>query len=100
MKARVNVRRLSNAERRDLSRQMVDAAFPAVMAAVLYVLHLRRWHKDRIVKLYDDVCALLAVPIGLRGKCLDDRQVEEYLARVYGIDWDKIRQSVQIETGE
>lgn len=42
MKARVNVRRLSNAEKRDLSRQMADAAFPAVMAAVLYVLHLRR----------------------------------------------------------
>lgn len=52
------------------------------------------------MKLYDDVCALLAVPIGLRGKYLDDRQVEEYLARVYGIEWDKIRQSVQIETGE
>lgn len=100
MKARVNVKRLSGAENRNLSRQMVDAAFPAVMAAVLYVLHLRRWHKDRIVKLYDDVCALLAVPIGLRGRYLDDRQTEEYLSRQYGIDWDKIRKSVQIESGE
>lgn len=99
MKARYadKVKRLSKYESAQVSRQAVNSAFPAVMAAVLYVLYKRGWHRYRLIKLYDDVCALLAMPPMIHGKSLDDRQVEAYLAEKLGIDWNKIRNAVQIE---
>ena len=95
MKARLNVKRLSAKECEALSRECIDNAFPAVMAAVLYVLYKRGWHKDKLIKLYDDVCDLLAMP-PIFGKHLDDREVERFLEDKIGIDWDKIRKVVQI----
>ena len=96
MKARYEVRRLSQAECRQISRQAADSAFPAVMAAVLFVLYrYRHWHKADCVKLYDDVCALLSMPPTASGS-LDDEQVCTYLEKQLGIDFDKIRKAVQI----
>jgi len=100
MKARYKVKRLTHKECDSLTRQAIDNAFPAVMGAVLYVLYkYRHWHKDKCLKLYDDVCALLTMP-PVFGKYLDDRQIEEYLSTQIGIDWDKIRNAVQIEVRE
>ncbi|MBQ5317018.1 MAG: hypothetical protein J6I96_05640 [Oscillospiraceae bacterium] len=91
------VTRLSKMESRQVSRQAADSAFPAAMGAVLYVLYkYRRWHRDRCVKLYDDVCALLSMPGTVQGS-LDDRQVCAYLESRLGIDWEKIKKCVQIE---
>lgn len=89
------VKRLSKKEGAAVSRQAVDSAFPAVMAAVIFVLYKRGWHKDRLLKLYDDVCAFLAMP-AVFGKHLDDRQIEDYLEKKIGIDWNKIRKCIQI----
>jgi hypothetical protein len=89
------VKRLSKKEGAAVSRQAADSAFPAVMAAVLFVLYKRGWHKDRLLKLYDDVCAFLAMP-AVFGKHLDDRQIEDYLEKKIGIDWSKIRKCIQI----
>ena len=90
------VKRLSKAESMAISRTAADSAFPAIMAAVLFVLYKRGWHKDRLIKLYDDVCALLTMP-SIFGQYLDDRQIEEYLTKQVGIDWDKIRSAIRIE---
>lgn len=98
MKARYNVKRLTSKECLNLSKQATDNAFPAIMAAVLFVLYKRGWHKDKCVKLYDDVCALLSMP-PVFGKHLDDRQIEAYLEDKLGIDWNKIRNSVEIAEG-
>lgn len=89
------VKRLSKKEGAAVSRQAANSAFPAIMAAVLYVLYKRGWHKDRLSKLYDDVCALLAMP-SIFGKHLDDVQIEKYLTDKIGIDWNKIRECIQI----
>ena len=97
MKARWEVRRLSKAESLYLSRQASDTAFPAVTAAVLFVLYrYRHWHKADCVKLYEDVCALLSMPPTTSGS-LDDEQVCSYLEKQLGIDFDKIRKAVKIE---
>ena len=91
------VKRLSRAECAVLSREAADHAFPAIMAAVLFVLYKHRhWHKDKLVKLYDDVCDLLVMP-SVFGQYLDDRQIEQYLADKLGINWDKIRNCIRIE---
>ena len=96
MRARYEVKRLSNAENIALSRQAADSAFPAVMAAVLYVLYkYRRWHKDRCVKLYKDVVALLNMPC-VMGHYLTDEDIEKYLEQKLGIDFDEIRKAVHI----
>ena len=97
MKARYEVRRLSKAESDQITRQAVDNAFPAVMAAVLFVLYkYRHWHKDKCVKLYNDVCDMLSMPETVAGS-MDDREVEAYLSERIGIDWQDIRDAVQIE---
>lgn len=96
MRARWEVRRLSSAECDYLSRQAADTAFPAVAAAVLLVLYKRGWHKDRLLQLYDDVCAFLALP-AVGGKKLTNEDVQEYLEKQIGIDWGKIRKSIRIE---
>lgn len=95
MKARWEIRRLSAAECDNLSRQAADTAFPAVVAAVLYVLYRRGWHKDKLLKLYDDVCAFLTFPV-IFGKELSNEDVQEYLEKRIGIDWNKIRKSIRI----
>lgn len=89
------VKRLSKKEGDAISRQAANSAFPAIMAAVLFVLYKRGWHKDRLLKLYDDVCAFLAMP-PVFGKHLDDRQIEDFLEKRIGINWDKIRNCIQI----
>ena len=98
MKARYGnaIKRLSKMENIAISRQAADSAFPAVMAAVLYVLYKRGWHKDRLLKLYDDVCVFLALPPLLYGKVFNDIEIEKYLEDALGIDWSKIRKSIQI----
>lgn len=96
MKARVNVKRLTRKECLALSKQAADNAFPALMAAVLYVLYIRGWHKKDLVKLYDDVCALLAMP-PVFGKNFDDREMEKFFADKLGIDWNKMRDCIQVE---
>ena len=90
------IKRLTKAEGIAVSRKAADNAFPAVMAAVLYVLYkYRKWHKEDCVKLYNEVCDLLAMP-PIFGKPLDDLEIEQYLTEKLGIDWDKIRKAVQI----
>ena len=97
MKARYgkSIKRLSAKECNAISQEAADSAFPAIMAAVIFVLYKRGWHKDKLLKLYDDVCAFLAMP-SILGKHIDDRQVEKYLEDKIGIDWSKIRSCIQI----
>ena len=98
MKARWEVRRLSKAESLYLSRQASDTAFPAVTAAVLFVLYkYRHWHKVDCVKLYRDIIAFLSTPALLHGKSLDNEQVEKYIEDSLGIDFDDLRKAVKIE---
>lgn len=100
MKARLDLkpRKLSQAECRQISRQAADSAFPAVMAAVLFVLYrYRHWHKDSCVKLYRDIIAFLSTPALLHGKSLDNEQVEKYIEDSLGIDFDDLRKAVKIE---
>jgi len=89
------VKRLSKKEGAAVSRQAADSAFPAVMAAVLFVLYKRGWHKDRLVKLYDDVCAFLIMGT-IFGRHLTDIEIEQYISKHLGIDWNKIRGCIQI----
>lgn len=97
MKARYgkSIKRLTAKECNAVSREAANSAFPAVMAAVIFVLYKRGWHKDRLLKLYDDVCAFLAMGT-IFGKCFDDEQVKSYLVKKIGIDWSKIKSCIQI----
>lgn len=100
MKARYgkSIKRLTAKECDAVSREAANSAFPAIMAAVIFVLYKRGWHKDRLLKLYDDVCAFLAMP-SILGKHFDDKQVEDYLEKKIGINWNKIKSCIQIAEG-
>lgn len=101
MKARYgkSIKRLTAKECNAVSREAANNAFPAIMAAVLLVLYKRGWHKDRLLKLYDDVCDLLVMP-PVFGKNFDDREIEKFLADKLGIDWNKMRDCIQVEECE
>lgn len=62
----------------------------SVIGAVLYVLHLRKWHGDRIQKFYADILSILEMP-PILGKSLNDYDVRAFLAEKYDIDFSKIK---------
>lgn len=95
MKAHIAPRRLSDKEARNTTQRALECVAPAVVAAVLYTLYKRGWHKDAISKLYDDIVALFAMP-AVFGKYLDDEQVKDLLTERCGIDWQRLVNVVKV----
>ena len=96
MKAHIAPKRLSEREAKDTAQRALECVAPAVVAAVLYVLYKRGWHKEQITKLYDDIVALFSMP-AVFGKYLDNEQVQQELTDKCGIDWNKLVKVVKVE---
>lgn len=72
-----------------------DEAARSVVSAVLLVLHRRKWHADKICKLYDDIIALIDMP-PVFGERLSDVDVQRYITEKYGIDFGRLHLNVTV----
>ena len=97
MKSHYGPPRLSQKEAEAVYRFVADDVTCNAIAAVLTVLHMRKWHKDQISKLYDDVIGILDQP-PILGKNLMSEDVKEFLTKKYGIDWSRVH--IRLESEE
>lgn len=96
MKARYKVPTLSQRETEAVYRYVGDDVARNAIAAVLTVLHLRKWSKAQINKLYDDVIAVLDRPPVL-GKYLMSGDVKAFHTEKYGIDWERVHIKFEVD---
>ena len=96
MKARIAPKRLSHAEGVRVTQAALEATAPAVVAAVLFVLYRRGWHKDRLMSLYRDIVSLFRYPQAF-GQWLDDIEIKALLTERVGIDWQELIDVVKVE---
>lgn len=95
MKAHFAPKRLSKQEAMQTTQTALECVAPAVVAAVLFTLYKRGWHKDRICKLYDDIICMFSMP-EVFGQRLDDEMIEKYLTEKIGIDWTRLIKVVKV----
>lgn len=64
----------------------------STVAMVLYVVIQRGWHRDKVIKLFDDIVATLSTPIKVFGKEVDDLYIQDYISKKYPeIDFSRIK---------
>lgn len=90
MKARYIPPKLSEKECRAIYEKAAYDTAKSIIGGVLYILHLRKWHRDKIQKFYCDILSLLEMP-PIFGKSLNDYEIREFLSKRYGIDFSKIK---------
>lgn len=96
MKAIITPKRLSQSERKKVTQTALETTAPAVVAAVLFILYRRGWHKDKIFSLYREIVAFFQYP-QVFGQWLEDTEVRKYLSEKIGIDWQELISVVKVE---
>ena len=99
MKAHMWVKRLSRSEASQVTRTALDNILPQTMAAMLYVVDQRHWHRERVKKLYDDVVAVYRMP-PVMGRHPSGDEMRKYIEKKYGIDFSEITSAAQIADDE
>ena len=99
MKARYIPPKLSEKEWRKIYHEASYDAVKSMIGAVLYILHLRGWHKDRIQKFYSDILSILDMP-EILGKPLNDYDVRAFISEKYDIDFSKIKIHFEVISDE
>ena len=95
MKARMAPKRLSHSEAVQVTQAALEATAPAVVAAVIYILYQRGWHKDKLLTLYREVVNFFRYP-QVFDKYLTDIEVREYLTEKINIDWNELINAVKV----
>ena len=84
--------RITEQQAYDLWVESFNSTFQTVLSIVLYVVIKRGWHRDAVVKLFNDVIDAVNTPIKVFGKELDDLYVQEYIMKNYPeIDFSKAK---------
>lgn len=63
----------------------------SIIIFVLYILDKRHWHRENILKLYEDIIALLTTPMRIFGKEVSNLDIEKYIVGKYGIDLNRVK---------
>ncbi len=76
----------------DIWIESFNSTFQTVLSIVLYVLIRRGWHREALVKLFNDVIDAVNTPIEVFGKEVDDLYIQEYISKNYPeIDFSKAK---------
>jgi len=76
----------------DIWTQSADETTRSAVLVILYTLIQRGWHRDRLIKLFEDIVTAFTQPLNIFGKEVDDLYVEMYLKKYYPeIDLKRIR---------
>lgn len=94
MRARYKPPKLTQKETEKIYGVVADDIARAIVGVVLYELHLRKWHKDRIVKFFNDIVSIINMPPAF-GKYANDKEIREFIKAKYDIDFDKIKLSIE-----
>lgn len=97
MKARYTPPKLTKQESHAVYTEAANDAARSIMAAVMYMLHMRGWHKDRMQKFYNDTLSVINMP-EIFGHKLDDLEVREMVEKKYGIDFSRLRLNVVVDS--
>lgn len=63
----------------------------SMILAVLFIVDRRKWHKDKVLKLYEDIIDLLENPIMIFGRQVSSIDMEAYIVKKYGIDLSRVK---------
>lgn len=95
MKARIAPKRMSYSEAVKTTQSALEIVAPAVVAAVLFILYRRGWHKDKLHVLYKEIVCFFKYPQGA-GKWIDDDTIKALLTERVGIDWQELTDAVKV----
>lgn len=99
---RSHIRGDSDIIKKEVERQLKEKAYDnwresandllaSGIAIVLRILELRGWHKDRLVKLFNEYVYAVSTPFEVLGREVDDKHIIESLTEKYGIDFGRIQ---------
>lgn len=63
----------------------------SIILAVLFIADRRKWHKENVLKLYEDIIDLLEKPIMIFGRQVSSIDMEAYIVKKYGIDLSRVK---------
>ena len=101
MKVRINEKRYSYEQLKKLVHEECETEIletcekvakfstKAAIAEVLLVLHERKWHKENIQKLFEDMVCLYQRPAPF-GKEVSDQDIINFIEKKYEIDFNRI----------
>lgn len=95
MKARMPIKRLTHSEACKVEQVYLETAVTSIVAAVLYILYRRGWHKDKLVTLYKEIINFFAYPQAF-DKYLTDDEVKDFLTDKLGINWKDLETVVKV----
>lgn len=96
MRARIAPKRMSHSEAVETTQRALEITAPAVVAAVLFILYRRGWHKDKLYELYREIVCFFKYPQGT-GKWIDDDAVKALLSERVGVDWSELVNAVKVD---
>lgn len=76
----------------ELWQKYTQISTRSAVAMILYMLYVRRkWHKEQIIKLYEDIVELYSIPLVIFGREVNNADVEDYMVKhIPELDFDKL----------
>lgn len=84
-------RRADEAYRYNVWKESAEDIAKSMILAVLFIADRRKWHKENVLKLYEDIIDLLEKPIMIFGKQVSSIDMEAYIVKKYGIDLSRVK---------
>lgn len=84
-------RRADEVYRYNVWKECSEDIAKSMILAVLFIADRRKWHKDKVIKLYEDIIDLLENPIMIFGKQVSSIDMEAYIVKKYGIDLSRVK---------
>lgn len=84
-------RRADEVYRYNVWKECSEDIAKSMILAVLFIADRRKWHKDKVMKLYEDIIDLLENPIMIFGKQVSSIDMEAYIVKKYGIDLSRVK---------
>lgn len=84
-------RRADEVYRYNVWKECSEDIAKSMILAVLFIADRRKWHKDKVLKLYEDIIDLLENPIMIFGKQVSSIDMEAYIVKKYGIDLSRVK---------
>lgn len=85
-------KRIDEQQAYDMWLECLDSAIKSVVSMVLYIVIQRKWHRDKVVELFDDIVETINTPIKVFGKEVDDLYIQDYISKNYPeIDFSRIK---------
>lgn len=74
-------RRADEVYRYNVWKECSEDIAKSMILAVLFIADRRKWHKDKVMKLYEDIIDLLENPIMIFGKQVSSIDMEAYIVK-------------------